>query len=148
MTHFLPIGVILYGTVILGMRPPVLPLVAGLALAALMCLAAGHKWDDLQEGMVEALGRIQIVIAILVLVGMLIGAWMASGTSLAPHSTMTIALRAGWRCHNWVAPSAKPRTTCRADCACSRRGPRQLPAAPRTAPAIHRPPARRAPRSC
>ena len=80
LTLFLPIGVILYGTVILGMRPPVLPLVAGLALAALMCLAAGHKWDDLQEGMVEALGRIQIVIAILVLVGMLIGAWMASGT--------------------------------------------------------------------
>ncbi len=80
LTLFLPIGVILYGTVLLGMRPPVLPLVAGLALAAIMCLACGRKWDDLQAGMVEALGRIQIVIAILVLVGMLIGAWMASGT--------------------------------------------------------------------
>ncbi len=80
LTLALPIGVILYGTVYLAMRPPVLPLVAGLALAAVMCLAAGRKWEDLQEGMTEALGRIQIVIAILVLVGMLIGAWMASGT--------------------------------------------------------------------
>ena len=33
----IPIGVILYGTVWVGVRPPVLPLLAALALAAIMC---------------------------------------------------------------------------------------------------------------
>lgn len=76
----IPIGVILYGTVWVGVRPPVLPLLAALALAAIMCLPIGYSWAELQEGMFEALGRIQIAIAILILVGMIIAAWMASGT--------------------------------------------------------------------
>ena len=64
----------------MGVRPPVLPLLAALALAAIMCLPIGYSWAELQEGMFEALGRIQIAIAILILVGMIIAAWMASGT--------------------------------------------------------------------
>ena len=60
----IPIGVILYGTVWVGVRPPVLPLLAALALAAIMCLPIGYSWAELQEGMFEALGRIQIAIAI------------------------------------------------------------------------------------
>lgn len=77
---FLPVSIILYGTVWLGVRPPVLPLLAAIALAACMCLRIGFKWEELQEGMFQALGRIQIAIAILVLVGMIIAAWLASGT--------------------------------------------------------------------
>ena len=73
----IPIGVILYGTVWVGVRPPVLPLLAALALAAIMCLPIGYSWAELQEGMFEALGCIQIAIAILILVGMIIAAWMA-----------------------------------------------------------------------
>ena len=80
LTLFLPVGVILYGTVWLGVRPPVLPLLAAIALAACMCLRIGFKWEELQEGMFQALGRIQIAVAILVLVGMIIAAWLASGT--------------------------------------------------------------------
>ena len=80
LTLLLPVAVILYGTVWLGARPPVLPLIAAIALAGCMCLRNGYKWEELQEGMFAALGRIQIAIAILVLVGMIISAWLASGT--------------------------------------------------------------------
>ncbi len=80
LTLFVPVSLILYGTVFLAIRPPVLPLLAAVALAGAMCLAIGYKWEELQEGMFEALGRIQIAIAILAMVGMLIGAWLASGT--------------------------------------------------------------------
>lgn len=79
-TLFVPVGVILYGTLVVGVRPPVLPLLAAVALAGLMCLRIGYRWSELQEGMFEALGRIQIAIAILALVGMIIAAWLASGT--------------------------------------------------------------------
>ncbi len=80
LTLILPVSIILYGTVWVGIRPPVLPLLAAVALAAVMCLPIGYKWEELQQGMFEALGRIQIAIAILVLVGMIIAAWIASGT--------------------------------------------------------------------
>lgn len=76
----LPVGVILYGTVVIGIRPPILPLVAAIALAGFLCRCIGYSWTTLQEGMFEALGRVQIAIAILVLVGMIIAAWLASGT--------------------------------------------------------------------
>lgn len=77
---FLPIGVILYGTVWLAVRPPVLPLIAAVALAAILCRISGSRWEQMQEGMFVALSRIQIAVAILVLVGMLISSWLLSGT--------------------------------------------------------------------
>ncbi len=80
LTLVLPVSIILYGTVGLGIRPPVLPLLGAIALASVMCLFIGFKWEELQQGMFDALGRIQIAIAILVLVGMIISAWIASGT--------------------------------------------------------------------
>jgi NhaC family Na+:H+ antiporter len=76
----LPVGVILYGIVFVGVRPPVLPLLAAVALAGLMCLPVGYTWKELQEGMLESLGRVQLAVAILVMVGMTISAWLASGT--------------------------------------------------------------------
>ena len=76
----LPVAMILYGTLVVGVRPPVLPLIGAVALAGLMGLKTGYRWEELQEGMFEALGRIQIAIAILALVGMIIAAWLASGT--------------------------------------------------------------------
>lgn len=80
LTLLLPVALILYGTLVVGVRPPVLPLIGAVALAGLMCLRTGHTWSELQEGMFEALGRIQIAIAILAMVGLIIAAWMACGT--------------------------------------------------------------------
>ncbi len=79
-TFALPVAIILYGTVFVAVRPPVLPLLAAVALAGIMCLPIGYRWEELQEGMLAAVGRIQIAVAILMMVGMIIAAWMASGT--------------------------------------------------------------------
>lgn len=76
----LPVAVILYGTLVVGVRPPVLPLICAVALAGLLCRKIGFTWEELQTGMFEALARIQIAIAILAMVGMIIAAWLASGT--------------------------------------------------------------------
>jgi NhaC family Na+:H+ antiporter len=80
LTFSLPVAVILYGTVIVGVRPPVLPLLVAVALAGVMALRIGYTWAELQEGMLAAVGRIQLAVAILMMVGMIISAWMASGT--------------------------------------------------------------------
>lgn len=76
----LPVAMILYGTLVVGVRPPVLPLLGAVALASIMAMKTGYRWETLQDGMFEALGRIQIAIAILAMVGMIIAAWLASGT--------------------------------------------------------------------
>ena len=80
LTFSLPVAVILYGTVIIGVRPPVLPLLVAVVLAGIMSLRIGYSWDELQEGMLSAVGRIQLAVAILMIVGMIIPAWMTSGT--------------------------------------------------------------------
>jgi len=80
LTFSIPVAIILYGTVVVGVRPPVLPLLVAVAAAAIMCLKIGYKWEELQEGMLAAVGRIQLAVAILMLVGMIIASWMASGT--------------------------------------------------------------------
>ncbi|MFW5488489.1 MAG: Na+/H+ antiporter NhaC [Desulfovibrio sp.] len=80
LTFLLPVAIILYGTVFVGVRPPILPLLVAVAVAGIMCLKIGYSWNELQEGMLAAVGRIQLAVAILMLVGMIIAAWMASGT--------------------------------------------------------------------
>ncbi|OBQ46292.1 Na+/H+ antiporter NhaC [Halodesulfovibrio spirochaetisodalis] len=80
LTFSLPVAVILYGTVVVGVRPPVLPLLVAVGLAGIMSLRIGYSWNELQEGMLASVGRIQLAVAILMLVGMIIPAWMASGT--------------------------------------------------------------------
>ncbi len=79
-TFIVPVAIILYGTVVVAVRPPVLPLLVAVVVAGAMCLRIGYSWEELQEGMLSAVGRIQIAVAILMLVGMIIAAWMASGT--------------------------------------------------------------------
>jgi NhaC family Na+:H+ antiporter len=80
LCFLLPVATILYGTVVIALRPPVLPLIAAVVLAGAMCLAHGHRWSSLQEGMFTALGRVQIAFVLLVMVGMIISSWIACGT--------------------------------------------------------------------
>ncbi|MFW5498130.1 MULTISPECIES: Na+/H+ antiporter NhaC [unclassified Maridesulfovibrio] len=80
LTFAIPVAIILYGTVVIGVRPPVLPLLVAVAAAGIMALKIGYSWNELQEGMLSAVGRIQLAVAILMLVGMIISSWMASGT--------------------------------------------------------------------
>ncbi|MDO5537618.1 MAG: Na+/H+ antiporter NhaC family protein, partial [Desulfovibrionaceae bacterium] len=76
----LPVAVILYGTLVVGVRPPVLPLLAAVALAAIMAMKTGYRWEQLEKGMFDSLSRIWIAVAVLFMVGMIIAAWLASGT--------------------------------------------------------------------
>lgn len=80
LTFTVPIACILYGTVFLGLRPPVIPLIVAIAAAALLCLPIGYSWKELEEGMFDAVRRILVAVALLFLVGMMISAWLASGT--------------------------------------------------------------------
>lgn len=55
-------------------------LIVGAIVASLIGLSLGHRWVDLQKMMVSGITTILPVIMILILVGALMGIWIASGT--------------------------------------------------------------------
>ncbi|GKV56691.1 Na+/H+ antiporter NhaC [Sporosarcina sp. NCCP-2222] len=56
-----------------------MPLVIGVLAAALVAAMAGFKWTDVQEMMVRGVGRTLPAVFILLLIGLIVGSWMASG---------------------------------------------------------------------
>jgi len=56
-----------------------MPLVIGVLAAALVAAMAGFKWTDVQEMMVRGVGRTLPAAFILLLIGLIVGSWMASG---------------------------------------------------------------------
>ena len=56
-----------------------LPLVLAAAVAAVVARSHGHPWKDIESGMVEAIRMAMRAILILLVIGMLIGTWLASG---------------------------------------------------------------------
>lgn len=59
--------------------PVQIPLVAAAVVAGLMTWRLGGRWKDIQAGMVQGIGQALASILILLVVGMLIGVWIASG---------------------------------------------------------------------
>jgi NhaC family Na+:H+ antiporter len=57
-----------------------IPLMIGAVVASAMGLRLGYSWQDLQKMMVDGITTILPVILILVLVGALMGIWLAAGT--------------------------------------------------------------------
>jgi Na+:H+ antiporter, NhaC family len=55
-------------------------LVAAATVTAVLGLALGFKWQDMERGIVESIRRALPAILIMLSVGLLIGSWMASGT--------------------------------------------------------------------
>jgi NhaC family Na+:H+ antiporter len=55
-------------------------LVAAASLTAVQGLALGFKWKDMERGIVESIHKAMPAILIMLSVGILVGAWMASGT--------------------------------------------------------------------
>jgi len=55
-------------------------LVAAAALTAAVGLLLGFKWRDMERGIVESIHKAMPAILIMLSVGILVGAWMASGT--------------------------------------------------------------------
>ncbi|WJY26101.1 Na+/H+ antiporter NhaC [Sporosarcina trichiuri] len=56
-----------------------LPLVIGVLAAAVVAAVAGFRWADVQEMMVRGVGRALPAVFILLLIGLIVGSWMASG---------------------------------------------------------------------
>jgi len=58
---------------------PHVPLILGTLVAAVAGAALGHPWRELEEGIIEGIGVGMRAILILLVIGMLIGTWIASG---------------------------------------------------------------------
>lgn len=67
-------------SILLFEASPHIPLIAATIVAALMALRLGYKWKDLEEGVVNTIKMSMQAILILMVIGMVIGAWILSGT--------------------------------------------------------------------
>ncbi len=63
------------------------------AIAALIGIKLGHKWDDIEKGIIDGISNAMIAVLILLMVGALIGSWMLAGTvqSLIYYGLMLIS---------------------------------------------------------
>jgi NhaC family Na+:H+ antiporter len=59
--------------------PPHIPLILGAIVAALMGLRLGHPWHEIENGIVDGIAVALKAILILIVVGILIGTWIAGG---------------------------------------------------------------------
>ena len=59
---------------------PHIPLVIGLAITSLLGVLRGQKWMDVREGVFHVIHVSMPSVAVLIVVGMIIGTWIASGT--------------------------------------------------------------------
>jgi len=59
---------------------PHIPLALGLAITGLVGLKLGHKWPGIQEGIFHVIHVSLPSVSVLIVVGMIIGVWIASGT--------------------------------------------------------------------
>lgn len=74
MAALMLVCVVVYGT------DPQIPLVFGCAAAALIAASAGYTWEDIKLGMVKGVAQAIEAVFILLLIGMLVGIWVAAGT--------------------------------------------------------------------
>lgn len=58
---------------------PHIPIVASTVVAAIVAIASGQSWKDLEEGMVETIRMSLQAILILAIIGMIIGSWILAG---------------------------------------------------------------------
>ena len=55
------------------------PLMIGVIVAAVVSIAAGWSWDEVQQMMVKGVGRALPAVFILLIIGIIVGTWIASG---------------------------------------------------------------------
>ena len=79
ITVCLVVVIMFSGIVILDAEPQI-PLVFGCLAAGLMSIYLGFSWDEILEGMLDGIGNSLEAILILLLIGMLVGSWIAAGT--------------------------------------------------------------------
>ena len=69
----------LMATLMLWGGDPHMPILAAAVFAALIAIRAGHKWKDIEEGMLDTIRMSMQAILILAIVGSIIGTWILSG---------------------------------------------------------------------
>ncbi len=56
-----------------------MPILVTAAVASIVAIRAGYKWDDIQDGIIDGIKMSMQAILILMIVGMLIGVWILAG---------------------------------------------------------------------
>lgn len=59
---------------------PQVPLVLGCLVAGIVAAVIGYSWDEILEGMIDGITQSLEAVLILLLIGVLVGIWIASGT--------------------------------------------------------------------
>ncbi|MCF6137910.1 Na+/H+ antiporter NhaC [Pseudalkalibacillus berkeleyi] len=79
ISFVLLIGIILYSMLILKTEPHI-PLLISLVAIAILAKAFGYKWERMEKGLIDGISIGIKPVLILMIIGMLIGTWMMSGT--------------------------------------------------------------------
>ncbi len=70
----------LMATIMVWGGDPQMPILAAAVFAALIAVRAGHKWSDIEEGIINTIRMSMQAILILAIIGSIIGTWILSGT--------------------------------------------------------------------
>ncbi|MBQ3291337.1 MAG: Na+/H+ antiporter NhaC [Mogibacterium sp.] len=73
------VAVMVIGIVIFGADPHI-PMFIGVIIASIMAMVLGYKWSDIEGMMIDGISKAMQSVLILAIVGMMIGAWLLSGT--------------------------------------------------------------------
>lgn len=78
-----------------------IPILGGIAAAGILGLSLGHSWESLQAGLVKGVSRALPPLFIIILIGLIIGAWIQGGIipSLSYYSLQVISPA-------WFVPAA------------------------------------------
>ncbi|MBQ6389356.1 MAG: Na+/H+ antiporter NhaC [Mogibacterium sp.] len=73
------VAVMVVGIVIMGADPHI-PMFLGVIIASIVTMTLGYKWSDIEGMMIDGIAKAMQSVLILAIVGMMIGAWLLSGT--------------------------------------------------------------------
>ncbi|WP_242942179.1 Na+/H+ antiporter NhaC [Provencibacterium massiliense] len=73
------LAVIMFFAIVVFDASPHIPMLLGCAIAGLVALKAGFRWEEIQEGMLGGITQALESLIILMLIGVLIGVWIEAG---------------------------------------------------------------------
>ncbi|HDV6278382.1 TPA: Na+/H+ antiporter NhaC [Staphylococcus pseudintermedius] len=82
LTLTIMISAMLY-TVVKLQQPPHLPLLIGTSVAIIITMTHGYRWEEVEEMMYKGIRHALPAVVIIMLVGLIIGAWIGSGVVAA-----------------------------------------------------------------
>ena len=72
--------IIMFTAIVKYDASPQIPLIFGCLVAGLVAVRAGYTWEEILEGMISGITNSLEAILILLLIGVLVGCWIAAGT--------------------------------------------------------------------